>query len=139
MNCARIYNTTMLYTNAHIYEQWKAYGVPQHTPTLPFLAEEHLLNGFFIYSLLVHHAEHQEPLSMNQDGEQRERLRPALQARNKTLEGLGQESYTHICDKCFYSYEKDGQTCKPLDHSCIIQSLQKKNFFRFRQGSVGGH
>lgn len=76
---------------------------------------EDVLNGFFEYSLLLDKAERHERLILPHDGTQKDRLRPALEERNKLTEGVGQENYLHACSLCFIVFNDDeGRICKRL-------------------------
>lgn len=81
---------------------------PQDWPSEQLRAED-ALNGFFLYSLLLHKAEHQHYLVLSHDVQsQRYRLEPALEERNKSMEGIGQEYWAHACDICFRVLQQDG-------------------------------
>lgn len=73
-----------------------------------------VMNGFFLYSLLLDKAEQSSVLVLPHDEiGQKYRLQPALEDRNKAMEGIGQESYAHACDTCLIVKEgEDGQKCK---------------------------
>ncbi|KAK7012469.1 hypothetical protein R3P38DRAFT_2790720 [Favolaschia claudopus] len=67
---------------------------------------EDVLNGFFLYSLLLEKAERRSILVLAHDeSTQKGRLGPALAERNKAMEGIGQEAYPHACDLCFFVFE----------------------------------
>ncbi|KAF9538244.1 hypothetical protein CPC08DRAFT_651514, partial [Agrocybe pediades] len=114
-NCARIYNISLASQLSVRLNNELAFG-PVEVPDVPDqrhwqtsleLQDEHVLNGFFIYSLLLEKAERQQPLSLGHNLYHRDRLQPALQERNKSMEGPGQEAYTHACDLCYVVYEGD--------------------------------
>jgi len=65
------------------------------------------MNAFFLYSLLLDKAERGSVLLLNHNLKFRERLMPALAERNKQMEGIGQESYTHACDLCYIVFRDD--------------------------------
>ena len=72
------------------------------------IRDEHVLNGFFLYSLLLDKAERGTRLWLVHDeSSQRDRLKAALAERNKLMEGIGQENYTHACDLCFIVEENE--------------------------------
>jgi len=75
------------------------------------LQDTHVLNLFFLYSLLLDHAERKELLVLEHNvSTQKDRLRPALQNRNERMKGTGQEEYTHACSGCFLvSKDENGQ------------------------------
>ncbi|KIM42532.1 hypothetical protein M413DRAFT_408395 [Hebeloma cylindrosporum] len=126
MNCARIYNTTLSRCDAHIRNNSKAYAGSGYTifndgtPGIPAwqtsfqLEDVHVMNGFFLYSVLLDKGERQSILTVNhKEGSQRERLMAVLDERNKRMEGIGQEKYTHACDLCFIVFEDlNGQKMK---------------------------
>ncbi|KAJ7122670.1 hypothetical protein C8R43DRAFT_1136083 [Mycena crocata] len=78
------------------------------------------MNGFFLYSLLLDKAEHDGILMLPHDeASQSDRLQPALAERNSTMEGTGQECYTHACDLCFAIVENaQGQLMKIHPAAC---------------------
>ena len=67
------------------------------------------LNGFFLYSLLLAHAESEMILVLPKDtGDIREALHNALERRNTFTEGNGQELWAHACDDyCIVNKEDD--------------------------------
>ncbi|KDQ07661.1 hypothetical protein BOTBODRAFT_48668 [Botryobasidium botryosum FD-172 SS1] len=73
------------------------------------LGYEHVMDGFLIHSLLQDSYERSSYLEVQEDAEsQILRLRPALEARNKCMVGIGQEMWNHICDVCTKITEEDG-------------------------------
>ncbi|KAF4614627.1 hypothetical protein D9613_003186 [Agrocybe pediades] len=120
-NCARIYNMSLSSPLSAQLNNELAFGpvkmpdVPEqrHWQTSLELQDEHVLNGFFIYSLLLEKAERGQILSLGHKLNHRDRLQPALQERNQSMEGPGQEAYTHACDLCYVVYEGgDGRKMK---------------------------
>ncbi|KAF9477654.1 hypothetical protein BDN70DRAFT_810293 [Pholiota conissans] len=119
MNASRIYNESIGDLNSHILNNRPAYiqqlcssdldkKQPQQWAHSLRLDEEFLLNGFFLYSLLLDKSEQLGTLSLVHDEQsQRLRLRDALLERNKRMEGPGQEAYFHACDLCFFVFEDD--------------------------------
>ncbi len=66
------------------------------------LQDNHVLNGFFLYSLLLDKEEQGTSFVLSHhEPSQCERLKEALSQRNKRMEGTGQDAYAHACDKCF--------------------------------------
>lgn len=66
------------------------------------IRQEDVMNGFFLYSLLLEKAERSGILAIPHDeASQKDRLQPVLAERNKLMEGIGQECYAHACDTCF--------------------------------------
>jgi len=104
-NCARIYNRTLSSKSSHILNNPLAHRsskeMPTHASAPVSMTPEHVSEGFMLYSLLLHHAEQSKVLILPHDvGSQRLRLRDAMDARNKEMEGTGQELWNHACDKC---------------------------------------
>ncbi|KAF8589403.1 hypothetical protein K439DRAFT_1645149 [Ramaria rubella] len=70
-------------------------------------------------------------------GTQADRLRPALEARNERMMGIGQEQWNHACDKCTHVFDgADGQKRAirsvvtdgiALSHPCCTGELECKN------------
>lgn len=77
------------------------------------LRADDVLNGFFLYSLLLDKTEHGWVLVLAHDKrDQAVRLRAALEERNQQLEGIGQENYAHACQLCCHVLEdSDHQLC----------------------------
>lgn len=116
MNCARIYNCSLASPHAYINNNKLAYRSTytfqrHEQPTWSWaltLRDEDVANGFYIYSLLLDKAECGSCLVLDHDvANQRLRLGPALAERNKRMEGIGQESYNHACDLCYFVYRGD--------------------------------
>ncbi|KAI6012337.1 hypothetical protein EDC04DRAFT_2956638, partial [Pisolithus marmoratus] len=108
MNCTCIYNVALAHPNAYILNNRLAFAIAQGTedvgkswPCSLQMQDEDVLNGFFIYSLLLDKAEKQSQLVLIHDSLQHTRIDAALIVRNKEMEGIGQEAYPHACDKCF--------------------------------------
>ncbi|KAF9552614.1 hypothetical protein CPC08DRAFT_595228, partial [Agrocybe pediades] len=96
LNCAKIYNTAIATRHAEVLNNPRAF------PPELRASDTQVLNGFFLYSPLLDYSEHNRILILNHDApSQADRLRPALQERNRCMEGTGQEEYTHACDACF--------------------------------------
>lgn len=63
---------------------------------------DNVMNGFFLYSLLLNQAECCSGLLLPHDAaDQKECLQPALEEWNAATEGIGQENYAHACELCF--------------------------------------
>ncbi|KAF8579587.1 hypothetical protein K439DRAFT_1359290 [Ramaria rubella] len=63
---------------------------------------------FFLYSLLLHTAKHNEILVLPHDASShRLWLEDAMARHNAAMEGWEQESYTHTCDLCRLIYKND--------------------------------
>ncbi|PPQ67448.1 hypothetical protein CVT26_007242 [Gymnopilus dilepis] len=116
LNCSKIYNECLGFLHSHIVNQKKAYLETFHHykrldirwQTSMDIRDEHVLNGFFLYSLLLDKAERGTRLWLVHDeSSQRDRLKAALAERNKLMEGIGQENYTHACDLCFIVEENE--------------------------------
>jgi hypothetical protein len=62
---------------------------------------DHVYDGFFLHALLLHHQVNKTPLELpNRVDNQADRLRPALEARNKLFQGPGRPSSGHVCEVC---------------------------------------
>ncbi|KAF8054208.1 hypothetical protein FPV67DRAFT_1569119 [Lyophyllum atratum] len=97
-NCARIYNCGL--SNESVKP-----SLPAIWPTSLKLDVEDIWNGFYVHALILQHQESSSTLEFAHDASsQAERLRPALQARNKKMAGPGQEAWNHACDLCCWVY-----------------------------------
>ncbi|KAF8158569.1 hypothetical protein B0H34DRAFT_656485 [Crassisporium funariophilum] len=124
MNCARIYNQSIGHLHAVLLNNPQAFPAGlyvrysdnsgSHMQTLPDLQDKDILNGFFLYSLLLDHAELGTVLHLEHNApSHKDRLKPALEEQNKRMEGIGQEEYTHACDLCFIVFvDEQGQLMK---------------------------
>jgi hypothetical protein len=66
------------------------------------MRDKDVLNGFFLYSLLLNASErHIHLLLPHKEHRQRNQLQYALAQRNILMKGIGQEQYLHACDLCF--------------------------------------
>lgn len=134
LNCSKIYNECLGFLHSHIANQKKAYLETFHLFERPFLRwqtsldirDEHILNGFFLYSLLLDKAERGTRLWLIHDeSSQKDRLKAALAERNKLMEGIGQENYMHACSLCFIVDENEaGELSKFL----LISFVSEVNF-----------
>ncbi|KAF8196942.1 hypothetical protein BJ912DRAFT_846451 [Pholiota molesta] len=133
MNCARIYNESLACLNSHILSNKLAYSNTFHLyeqvenplSSNLIMDEEHVLNAFFLYGLLIDKAEKQTRLVLShKEPSQREHLRPALAERNQEMEGTGQEAYRHACDLCFITYkDNNGREVKMQCAVCDGNSM----------------
>jgi len=97
-NCARIYNTS--FTNESIQG-----SVPAVWHVSLEMDVDHVWDGFYIYSLLLDHAERDAVLYLDHNApSQAKRIRPALQACNHRMRGTGQEEWSHACELCAWAY-----------------------------------
>ena len=97
-NCARIYNTS--FTNESIQG-----SVPAVWHVSLEMDVDHVWDSFYIYSLLLDHAERDAVLYLDHNAvSQAKRIRPALQARNRRMRGTGQEEWSHACELCAWAY-----------------------------------
>lgn len=130
-NCARIYNNSLRLRHPHIANNQPAFSTEvfnQHKPdSLDWqfsldLRDEDVLNGFFLYSLLIDKAERRSILILPHDASsQKDRLRPALEERNKAMEGIGQEQWAHACDSCFVVFpDKDSGQLSEFDTTSSV-------------------
>lgn len=114
MNFARIYNESIVSLHSHVVNNPGAYvnalfsGNDSFLPSFASpeqileLQDDQVLNGFFLYSLLLDKEEQGTSLILlHHEPSQCECLKEALSQRNKRMEGTGQDAYAHACDKCF--------------------------------------
>ncbi|KAJ7627805.1 hypothetical protein DFH06DRAFT_1272919 [Mycena polygramma] len=104
-NCARIYNQALSSPSPHIVNNKLAFTAiytqakhltPDDWKFNRLIRKEDVMNGFFLYSLLLDKAEQAGILILPHDeASQSDRLQDALAERNSAMEGTGQESYTH--------------------------------------------
>ncbi|KAF5345361.1 hypothetical protein D9758_008449 [Tetrapyrgos nigripes] len=123
-NCSRIYDWSLATSRQYIKNNPLAFPgaallpfsqVPDTWPVSARLRPEDVLNGFFLYSLLLHKAERSAVLILPHDEKShRMRLRDELALRNKLMEGVGQEQYLHACDLCFKVYEDENGVQRKL-------------------------
>ncbi|KAK7001157.1 hypothetical protein R3P38DRAFT_3612695 [Favolaschia claudopus] len=114
-NWARIYNIALARTESHVLNNKIVFASQVQSSTRPNpdgwnldMRAEDVLNGFFLYSLLLEKAERRSIL--------KGRLGPALAERNKAMEGIGQEAYPHACDLLkIQTAHCDGDT---IGHRC---------------------
>ncbi|KAF8512123.1 hypothetical protein JB92DRAFT_3173596 [Gautieria morchelliformis] len=109
-NCARVYNKALGPADAHQSNNPGAYpdgGPPSLTLPTDWTSSMSMnsadvLDGFFLFSLLLEKAEKGECLVLIHDASsQRLHLEGAMQERNAAIEGFGQELYNHACDLLF--------------------------------------
>jgi hypothetical protein len=82
-------------------------------------------NGFFLYSLLLDHAEHKSILELDHNASsQMQRLRPALQARTCQMRGTGQEEWNHACELCSWVYTDEDNTKRGSDNVQLLNVTQ---------------
>lgn len=88
------------------------------------MCDEDVLNGFFLYSLLLDKAERNWCLTLPHDARtQVDRLHDTLLERNQATEGIGQESYPHICDVCCHvEVAEDGIPCENAFHHLVMNT-----------------
>ncbi|KAF8577525.1 hypothetical protein K439DRAFT_1649069 [Ramaria rubella] len=116
LNCARIYNHAFRVGDPHIANNESAFPqaramqtpLPRAWGSLLVMSSVNVLDGFFLYSLLLHTAEHNEVLVLRHDASShRRRLEDAMARCNAAMEGWGQESYMHACNLCCLIYKND--------------------------------
>jgi len=121
LNLARIYNLALSSLSSVFLNNELAFGsiekpdIPElnHWQTSLDLQDEHVMNGFLLYSLLLEKTERGQNLFLDHGIKHRDRLQPALAERNKQMEGVGQEAYTHACDLCYVVFnDENGQSSK---------------------------
>lgn len=106
------------------------------------LQDKDVLNGFFLYSLLLDHAELGSVLHVDHDAlSQKDRLRPALKERNVRMEGFGQEEYAHACELCYMvSKNENGQEGEPESIcSSIFIDLLRNSIVKIQAAICDGH
>ncbi|KAK6984438.1 hypothetical protein R3P38DRAFT_3231659 [Favolaschia claudopus] len=114
-NWARIYNAALARTDSHILNNKIAFASQIQPPTRPIpdgwnleVRPEDVLNGLFLYSLLLDKAERRSILILPHDeSTQKGRLGLAIAERNKAMEGIGQEAYPHAYNLCFFVFEDE--------------------------------
>lgn len=132
-NSARIYNHTFAYRNPHIMNNKLAFATYHSSDTSSmygpkwdyplFIRDKDVLNGFFLYALLLEKAEHQSVLVLpHNESTQSDRLKQALAERNARMEGPGQEAYTHACDDC-YDMKIENDEISMYIYCCLCTSL----------------
>jgi hypothetical protein len=98
---------------------------------------DHVWDGFFLYSLLLDHAECGAVLKLNHNAaSQAMRICPALQARNCQMRGTEQEEWGHACELCAWVYVDEDSV-----KSMSTRVAQCKIFFNIylRVPSLYGH
>ncbi|KAF4609858.1 hypothetical protein D9613_010386 [Agrocybe pediades] len=98
LNCAKIYNTAIATRHAEVLNNPRAFP-----PELRASVNKQAPAEYSDF----------KPSSLILQDIQADRLRPALQERNRCMEGTGQEEYTHACDACFLvSVDSEGRKTK---------------------------
>jgi hypothetical protein len=70
------------------------------------LDARHIWDGLFMYWTLEDCHDRRIPLHLPHEAvSQKERLRPALECRNKAMAGPGQEHWNHACNLCTWVFE----------------------------------
>ncbi|PPQ87552.1 hypothetical protein CVT26_010631, partial [Gymnopilus dilepis] len=117
-NCSRKYSRSIGLLNASVLnnltahmDTFQAYLSSKtnfHWQSSMQLLQTDVLNGFFLYSLLLDHAEQRSTRVLDHNApSQKDRLQPVLQARNARMEGFGLEEYTHACNLCYIVFLDD--------------------------------
>ncbi|KDQ10250.1 hypothetical protein BOTBODRAFT_178283 [Botryobasidium botryosum FD-172 SS1] len=108
---------------------------PSGWPSTLRLSPELVSDGFFLYSLLLHHAEKGTSLTLPEyisgsdelGTTQRARLDIALAARNAATAGTGQEHWGHACTICCKSFENlEGNMVKM--HAAVSDGTALRRF-----------
>ncbi|KAK1233689.1 hypothetical protein PQX77_002846 [Marasmius sp. AFHP31] len=102
-NCARIYNEGLAQNIPDL-----ASLLPLDWPISTKITLEIVSDGFYLYSLILDHAERSVLLRLDNTGQHQSRLNKALQERNLRMAGPGQEGWNHACDGCCWVHEIDG-------------------------------
>lgn len=93
-NCARIYNDGLARSALNLI-------LPPVPSKSLILVVEDVWDSLMLYWLLTDCDEQGEVLELiHVAPSQAKRLRPALKARNKRMEGPGQEAWNHACELC---------------------------------------
>ncbi|KDQ11638.1 hypothetical protein BOTBODRAFT_114058 [Botryobasidium botryosum FD-172 SS1] len=96
------------HANAYNKELARGHRIPPIYNKHLLLASEHAWDGFFLHSLLMEMDEKGSRLKLPHDCPQEVRLRAALEARNASYVGFGQEEWNHACNLCT-KYHTDDQ------------------------------
>ncbi|KDQ16589.1 hypothetical protein BOTBODRAFT_106906, partial [Botryobasidium botryosum FD-172 SS1] len=94
------------HTDTYNKELSRSHRLPPIYDKHLLLTTEHVWDGFFMHSLLMEMAEKGLRLELPHDCPQEVRLRAALEARNASYVGFGQEEWNHACNLCT-KYHKD--------------------------------
>lgn len=128
--------------NARIYisQHGDAHGrfplhwtISNHNLDGPMMAD-----AFFLYALLCDHDEHTHasPFVLRNDTDHDTRIELALQARNQSMVGPGQEEWSHVCNRCCeIKMGADGQTCVSRSGLLICRCTQ----YNCRHNARGCH
>lgn len=74
------------------------------------LTTDHVWDGFIISALLKDHKEMGTILRVPQTGDQKDRFKSAMEARNNRIVLNGQpDAVRHVCDKCMRIYQMGGE------------------------------
>jgi hypothetical protein len=87
---------------------------------------DHVWDAFFIYSLLLDHAERDAVLKLDHNApSQAKRIHPTLQAHNHRMRGTGQEEWNHSCELHAWVYvDEDGvKHMSMFDNARYIQNF----------------
>ncbi|KAF8581706.1 hypothetical protein K439DRAFT_1647814 [Ramaria rubella] len=115
-NCVRTYNQALRVPDAHRAnnvtafgdDQWAAVPLPLSWGASLIMSGANVLDGFYLYSLLLDKAEHKQRLVLPHDATlQKLRLELLIAEWNATMEGFGKESYAHAYDVCCHIYEDE--------------------------------
>jgi hypothetical protein len=90
---------------------------PEGWPVGFALRPDHVYDAFVILSLLEDHQMRQETLVVPHTGDQRERSKATMQARNARIRLYGQPEIHHYCNKCTRVYPG------PEDEGVLIPSM----------------
>lgn len=105
-NAAKLYDMSLA---DHTYLQesdWK-YGTT--------LTTHHVWDTFIISSLLDDHQRQETILQVPHVGDQKDRFKAAMEARNNRIILNGQpDAVHHVCDKCHRIFEMDGEYCRSI-------------------------
>lgn len=107
-NCAHFYNIS-------IGKTWLLTMLPARWSLSLDMSTEHVWDSFYLYCLLQDHIQSGTVLEVRHDAPSHaERLRPALEARNRRMAGPGQEEWNHACNLCCWVYQDEDGSFKAL-------------------------
>jgi CxC5 like cysteine cluster associated with KDZ transposases len=103
-NCARSYHTALL-NHKEPPINWK-FGFTLKT--------DHVYDGFVLLALLEDHRARQSTLVVPHTGNQSDRFKAAMQARNARMRLYSQPEIRHYCSKCMRTYVGVGGQGEPF-------------------------
>jgi CxC6 like cysteine cluster associated with KDZ transposases len=90
--------------------------------------------------LILEEAEQHSILNLAHDEtSQRDQLQATLAKRNKQMEGIGQENYTHACDLCFIITEDEGKQSEYEIQDLLFKHLKLLYSVKFQAAVCDGN